>query len=149
MTRGSLARPVRALWSHRQWLYGAYMLVATARIPARTSFHLTTPACDARLTIQNVALSMTKIPHMVLFGIFFLVTLVQFDRLERRSFAWSLVATLFLGVLVELEEGATRTGNCRITDVLPDLSGALVAMGLVLGVALIRQALRRRARAAT
>ena len=62
----------------------------------------------------------------------------QFVRVDRRTVAWSLVATLALGVLVELEEGVTRTGNCRMTDVQPDLVGALVAMALLMAVMLIR-----------
>ena len=48
------------------------------------------------------------------------------------------VATLALGVLVELEEGMTRTGNCRITDVLPDLWGASIVMALVMGIVIVR-----------
>jgi len=120
------------LWRWRRWAYGAYMLVAVARIPARTGFHLRRPACDARPTLENAARSMTKLPHVVLFGLFFLVTAAQFDRIDRRTRSWSVVATAALGLLVELEEGATRTGNCRLTDVLPDVAGALIAMALLL-----------------
>lgn len=104
------------------------------RIPARTGFQLRSPACDVRLTLHNAALSMTKLPHMVLFGLFFLITLAVFDRVDWRSLGWSLVATLAMGLLVELEEGVTRTGNCRLTDVLPDLVGALIALVLAAGV---------------
>jgi VanZ family protein len=71
---------------------------------------------------------------MILFGLFFVVTVIQFDRIDRRALAWSLLATAAMGLLVELEEGATSTGNCRITDVLPDLLGALVAMAVVVGI---------------
>lgn len=84
--------------------------------------------------MHNVELSLTKIPHIVLFGIFFLVTAAQFDRVDRRMLGWSLAATLLLGFLVELEEGATRTGNCRLTDVLPDAVGGLIAMALVVSI---------------
>ena len=107
------------------------MLVAIERIPARTGFRFDGRHCDVRLSLDNVQLSLTKVPHIVLFGIFFLITVVQFDRLDRRAFAWSLLATFALGMLVELEEGATRTGNCRLTDVLPDVVGALIAMTIV------------------
>jgi VanZ family protein len=109
------------------------MFVAVARIPARTGFRLKAPACDMRLTLANAGLSLTKLPHVILFGIFFLLTVLQFDRIDRRTIAWSFVATLAIGVLIELEEGATRTGNCRMTDVLPDLVGALLAMALLYG----------------
>lgn len=124
------------------------MLVAIARIPARTGFRLDGRRCDLRLSLENAQLSLTKVPHIVLFGVFFLITVVQFDRLDRRAFAWSLLATSALGTLVELEEGATRTGNCRLTDVLPDVVGALIAMTLVMATLAIRDRLRHPAVAA-
>jgi hypothetical protein len=130
-------RAVRWVWSYRTWAYAAYMLFAVARIPARTGFRLHTPACDTRLTLHNAQLSMTKVPHIVLFGFFFLLTALQFDHVDRRMLGWSFVATVVLGLLVEVEEGATRTGNCRLTDVLPDAVGALIAMALVISIAAV------------
>jgi hypothetical protein len=85
-----------------------------------------------------------KVPHVVLFGLFFLFTAVQFDRVDRRTLAWSLAGALALGALVELEEGATRTGNCRPANVLPDARGALIAMVLLIGLVMIRDRLRAR-----
>lgn len=117
------------------------MVLAVARIPGRTGFRFHSPACDTRVTLENAGRSLTKVPHMVLFGMFFLLTVIQFDRGDRRALAWSLLATLVLGLLVEIEEGATRTGNCRITDVLPDLVGAVVVMALIIVVAAIRRRL--------
>ena len=129
----------RRIWRQRRWLYAMYMVVAITRIPARTKFHLKSPACDSRLTLENAKLSMTKVPHMVLFGLFALITVAQFNRLDRRALLWSVAATAALGVIVELEEGATRTGNCRITDVLPDIAGALaVLIPLVAAAAAVR-----------
>lgn len=140
--------PLRRLWALRRWAYGAYMLVAVARIPARTGYRLASLRCDARLTIENAALSMTKAPHMVLFGLFFLLTVAQFDHLDRRALGWSLAATAALGLIVELEEGATRTGNCRLTDVLPDLAGGLVVAALLMAIAIVRHRARARVDAA-
>jgi VanZ family protein len=78
--------------------------------------------------------------------LFCLLTVVQFDSIDRRAFGWSLVATGALGLLVELEEGATRTGNCRLTDVLPDVVGALVVVTLLaIAVAVRRSPVARRA----
>lgn len=122
---------MRRIWSWRRWAYGAWLIVAVTRIPARTGFRLVPPACDTRLTLENLGLSMTKVPHMVLFGAFFLITIAMFDRLSRKAFAWSFAATAAIGLLVELQEGATRTGNCRLTDVAPDLVGAAAAAALV------------------
>jgi hypothetical protein len=125
---GVFGRILGSLWAYRRWAYAAYMLVGILRIPARVGFHLMPPACDLRLTSQNLAASLTKVPHIWLFGFFFLLTVAQFDRVTRKTVAWSFFATVVLGLLVELEEGATRTGNCRITDVAPDALGALIAM---------------------
>jgi hypothetical protein len=119
------------------------MAVAVLRIPARVRFHLVAPQCDTRLTLENVSLSMTKVPHMVLFAVFFILTLLQFDRFNLRAFSWSLVATAGLGLLVELEEGASRTGNCRLTDVLPDVAGAAVASAILLAMLTLWRSLRR------
>ena len=119
---------LRRVWRQRRWLYATYMIVAVTRIPARTKFHLVAPVCDTRLTLENASRSMTKVPHMVLFGLFALVTAAQFNRLDRRTIFWSLAATAALGLIVELEEGTTRTGNCRITDVMPDIVGALAML---------------------
>ena len=128
---------VRALWGHRRWAFGAYMLLAVLRLPARVGFRLHAPICDTHLTAGNVALSMTKVPHMVLFGAFALLTVFQFDRIDRRAWRWSLLATVALGVVVELEEGATRTGNCRLTDVLPDVTAAAIAVTALVGLAIV------------
>ena len=138
-------KPLRStllwLWSRRRWAYAGYMLVAVSRIPARTGFRLVAPRCDTRLTLENAALSLTKVPHVVLFGFFFLLTAAQFDRLDRRTLTWSFVATLVVGALVEVEEGATRTGNCRMTDVLPDALGALIVMAFLVAFTAIRHRL--------
>jgi hypothetical protein len=134
----------RRLWALRRWAYAAYMVVAVTQIPARTGFQLQAPACDTRLTMHNVQLSLTKIPHIVLFGFFFLLTAAQFDRVDRRMLGWALAATFVLGLLVEIEEGATRTGNCRLTDVVPDVVGGLIVMGLLVAVTVIVRPLLRR-----
>ena len=66
-------------------------------------------------------------PHRVV-RFLFLLTVAQFERVDRKTVAWSFFATVGLGLLIELEEGATRTGYCRVTDVIPDAWGALIAM---------------------
>lgn len=132
---------LRRVWRQRRWLYATYMIVAVTRIPARTKFHLVAPVCDTRLTLENASRSMTKVPHMVLFGLFALVTAAQFNRLDRRTIYWSLAAVAALGLIVELEEGTTRTGNCRITDVMPDIVGALAMLvPLAVVIAAVRAA---------
>jgi hypothetical protein len=123
---------VRDLWDLRRWAYGACMVVAVSWIPARVGFHLGIPACDTDLTLANAGRSITKVPHIVLFAVFFAGTALQFEQLTRRALLWSLLATTALGVLVELEEGASRTGNCRLMDLLPDIAGAVIAGAVLL-----------------
>jgi hypothetical protein len=127
------------LWSYRRWVYAAYVLYGLLAIPSRTGFHLQPPACNLQLTAQNFTASLTKMPHIVLFGFFFLLTVVQFDRIDRRAVAWSFLATVGMGLLIELEEGATRTGYCRMTDVAPDAWGALIAMAPVMAAVMIHR----------
>jgi len=78
----------------------------------------------------------------VLFGVFCALVLLQFDRVDRRSLAWSVVATTVLGAIIELEEGATRTGNCRLTDLLPDIIGA-VSVAAISGAVVLALRARR------
>lgn len=127
------------LWQRRLWAYAAYMLIAVLRIPARVNYRLLSPTCDTQLTLENAARSMTKVPHIALFAIFFVLTALQFEHMNRRALTWSMVATVALGLLVELEEGATRTGNCRLTDVLPDIAGGLLAVVVILAAKTARR----------
>ena len=138
----ALRRGISFAWSKRRWAFAAYIVYAITRIPARTGFRLIAPACDTRITLENIGLSLTKVPHVVLFGFFFLLIAMQFDRVDRKTVAWSVVATAAMGLIIELEEGATRTGHCRLTDVLPGILGALVAGLLLMSIA----AVYRRAR---
>jgi len=122
----------------RRWGYTLLVIVGALRIPAQAHFRLYAPLCDLRMAWDNLRLSVTKVPHFAVFAVFFLFTAWQFDRLDRRSLSWSLVATLALGILVELEEGATRTGDCRLADLLPDVGGALIAMAFLVPLVLLR-----------
>ena len=122
----------RDLWDLRRWAYALCMVVAVSWIPARVGFHLVIPACDTDLKLANAGRSMTKVPHIALFALFFAVTALQFEQVTRRALIWSLLSTTALGALVELEEGASRTGNCRLADLLPDIAGAVIAGVVVL-----------------
>jgi hypothetical protein len=139
-----LTDTARWSWHQRRWLYAAYVLSGVLRIPARTGFSFIAPACDMGLTVRNAGLSLTKVPHVILFGAFFLLTAAQFDRVDRRTLFWCFIATVGLGVVVELEEGATRTGNCRMTDLLPDALGALLAAALLMASAMVLERLRNK-----
>jgi len=64
----------------RRWGYTLFVIVGALRIPAQAHFRLHAPLCDFRMAWDNSRLSLTKVPHFVLLGVFFLFTAWQFDR---------------------------------------------------------------------
>jgi len=108
-----------------RWAYAIFILLGFLWIPARTGFHLHAPPCDAALNLA----SLMKYKHIFLFGIFFLMTYAQMPK-ARYALLWSALATMAMGVLIELEEGATGTGYCHASDLLPDAAGALIGAAI-------------------
>jgi len=107
-----------------RWAYAIFILLGFIWIPARTGFHLHRPPCETAFDFHLALFSLTKYKHIFLFGVFFLMTWVQLRRV-RYALLWAALATLAMGVLIELEEGATGTGHCAARDLLPDAAGAL------------------------
>ena len=112
-----------------RWAYAIFILLGLFWIPARTGFRLHAPPCDGFVSLRFSLLSLMKYKHIVLFGLFFLFTWVQL-RSARHAMLWAALATLAMGVLIELEEGATGTGYCHARDLLPDAAGALLGSGV-------------------
>ncbi len=112
-----------------RWAYAIFIILAFVWIPARTGFHLHRPPCDPRITFDLALNSLSKYKHVVLFAAFFVMTWVQCRR-SRYALLIAVVATLATGVLIELEEGATGTGYCRATDLLPDAVGGAVGAAI-------------------
>ena len=112
-----------------RWAYGVFLVLACVWIPARTGFHLHAPPCQMRFTRDAVLNSLAKYKHISLWGAFFLMTWVQARR-SRHALLIAAVATIAVGVLIELEEGATGTGMCRATDLLPDGVGAVIGASI-------------------
>jgi hypothetical protein len=108
-----------------RWAYAIFVILAFVWIPARTGFHLHRPPCDMQITLDLAFNSLMKYKHISLWGAFFLMTWVQFRR-SPYALLIAATATIAVGILIELEEGATGTGYCRATDLLPDGVGALI-----------------------
>ena len=122
-----------------RWAYVAFVVLALLRIPARTDFRLRAPSCNPELSADVVAQSLTNVPHIVLFALFFLLTFAQFGGGARRH-GWAAVITLAVGAIVELEQGATRTGNCDLHDMIPNALGVVAGMCAVLAWRSLRRA---------
>lgn len=60
------------------------------------------------------------------------MTVMQFHMRRGTALGWAALATLVMGALAELAEGATQTGHCRMRDLVPDLAAAALEGGIVL-----------------
>ena len=108
-----------------RWAYAIFVVLAFVWIPFRTRFHLHRPPCQMQITLDLALNSLAKYKHISLWAAFFLMTWVQFRR-RRSALLIAAMAAIAVGILIELEEGATGTGMCRATDLLPDGIGALI-----------------------
>jgi len=131
-----------------RWAYVTFILLSVAFFPVRTWFRFESRACDLTCSGSLALTSLTNYPHIVLFGLFFAGTLAQFSQERRRSragsaFAWAGVATMLMGAVVELEQGLTGRGHCRLRDLLPDAAGAVWAATLLWGWSKVRGARSR------
>ncbi len=101
---------------------------------------LSPTACEMLVGRVLALHSFRNTSHIVLFGLCFLLARVQFRRSGSgrggswRANAGAFATTLAVGALVELAEGVTGAGHCRLRDLLPDVAGALLgwALGAVL-----------------
>lgn len=127
-----------------RWAYLGFVVLAVLWIPARTRFRLRAPECDLAITLENAAGSLTNIAHVMLFGVFFAVTVVQFGGSSASRIVKASAATLLFGATIELMQGATRTGNCQLHDLLPDGVAVILAAGLVVLWDRVSRAVRKR-----
>lgn len=119
-----------ALWRKR-WAYVAFVILSLLMIPLRTGFRLVWPSCDLTPTAEQLAQSLGNAPHIVLFAAFFILTAIQFRGPTAARFAKSALVAFVVGIIVELEQGATRTGNCDLEDLVPNAIGILIGMGVM------------------
>lgn len=113
--------------------YGAFFVLSIAYFPIKSGFELDPQRC--RTTI-DLALSFSNYAHMVLFAVFFI-----FSYLHFRSSGWktppflpAAIMTLLMGMLVEIAQGLTATGNCRVRDLISDSIGAILGALVVITV---------------
>ena len=120
------------LWGKR-WAYAAFCAVMLLYFPARVAFHLHPQPCELVPSLGLALYSLQNYPHIVIFAAFYLLSWVQFRGAGAARFAWAGLATLVMGALVEIAEGLTGQGPCRVRDLVPDSAGALlVALPLAL-----------------
>ena len=114
-----------------RWAYVAFIAAGLLYFPMHVGFHFQPRACQLAFGPQLAVHSLKNFPHIVLFAIFFVVSAIHF-RAGRTSheamFLPAAIATLTVGMLVEIAEGVTGAGNCRLRDLIPDSVGALLGV---------------------
>jgi len=93
----------------KRWAYALFVLLSLAYIPARTGFQLQWPHSEGVPSLALAAFSLNNYAHIVLFALFFLVTVMQFPVRGGSALAWSALATLVMGSIC-------RTRGRRHTD---------------------------------
>jgi len=118
---GALAfRPTR-------WAYFTFVALGVLFFPARVGFHFHPQPCECALNVPLALFSLTNYGHLVRFTIFFLMTSVQMRGVRLRTqLLLATGAVMAMGIYVELAEGLTGEGHCRLRDLVPDLAGAIV-----------------------
>jgi hypothetical protein len=124
--------------SFTRWAYAVFVILAFVWIPACTGFHLHRPPCEFQITVDGALNSLAKYKHITLWAAFFRMTWVHV-RGGRHPLLIAAAAATAVGVLIEIEEGATGTGYCHSSDLLPDAIGAL--LGAIVATICRRRAL--------
>ena len=126
-----------------RWAYFAFIAAGLAYFPMHVGFHFHPRACELVFGPRLALHSLTNVPHVILFGIFFVLSAIHF-RVSRQSddgvLLSATIATLTVGALVEIAEGVTGAGNCRLRDLIPDSAGASLGAVVMMLWLMIRPA---------
>src|SRR5258705_3344655 len=105
----------------KRWAYPAFVVLGLLYFPAQAHFHVHVPKCEQLLpTVKVLVLSLHNYAYIALFAGFYWMSWVQFRRTDARA-VWALLATLLVGVLLEIAEGMSMTGRgqCRLSGLAP------------------------------
>ncbi len=116
----------------KRWAYATFIVLGLLYFPVSVGFVFNSRPCEWTFGLDLAVYSLTNFAHIVLFAVFFVMTIAQFRyELTWRTFGWSMLAVVVMGLLVELAEGLTGEHNCRMRDLIPDAAGGLLGAGLV------------------
>ncbi|HUO85503.1 MAG TPA: VanZ family protein [Thermoanaerobaculia bacterium] len=131
-----------SLWVSRV-AYGLLVLQAPLYFLAEGGFRPSSQMCEWTFSLALARHSFGNYPHIVLFTVFFLLTYAQLPHARRRV-VWSVAATLGMGLLVELAQGVSGHGHCRMRDLIPDFVGALLGFIIMAAETKLWRLLQRR-----
>ena len=115
-----------------RWTYITFVVLGLFYFPASLGFRLNPQPCQLAFDMPLAVHSLTNYKHIVLFTLFFIMTRAQFRTSAWSAFAWAALATMVMGMLIELAEGVTGNGHCRSRDLIPDAVGTVLGAVVVL-----------------
>ena len=119
----------------RRWAYFAFVVASLSYFAEKANYHLRPLVCELSFTPQLAAFSLRNFPHIILFAIFFIFTVLHARAsgiTRKSSLTFAAIATLVMGALVELGEGLSGSGHCRMRDLIPDTAGLLLGATAIL-----------------
>jgi hypothetical protein len=115
-----------------RWAYITFVLLGLLYFPASVGFRLDPQPCELAINIPLAIHSLTNYGHIVRFALFTVMTSAQFRSSNWSAFAWAAMAATVMGVLIEIDEGVTGKGHCRLRDMIPNAVGVLLGTVIVL-----------------
>lgn len=115
-----------------RWAYVTFVMLGLLFFPARVGFRFDPQPCEVAFNIPLAIFSLTNYRHIVLFTLFFVMTSAQLRMSNWSAFALAALTVIGMGILVELLEGVTGVGHCRVRDLVPDAAGILLGSIVVL-----------------
>jgi hypothetical protein len=112
--------------------YIGFIALGLFYFPAKAGFRLDPHPCELAFNLRFAVHSLSNYAHIVLFALFFVLTRAQLRTSKWPAIAWATALTIAMGVLVEVAEGATGQGHCRLRDLIPDTIGAIAGSVVVL-----------------
>ena len=114
-----------------RWAYITYIVLGLIYFPVSVGFRLDPQPCALALSIPMAIHSLTNYAHIVLLLWFFLMTSAQLCMSHWSGFAWAALISITMGILVQLAQGITGRGHCRLRDLIPDTAGILLGAAIV------------------
>lgn len=122
---------VLALRGNR-WAYIAFMVLGLLYFPMTVGFRFNPQPCELMPSLALARFSLTNYAHIGLFALCFVITSAQFQQFNRPACASTALITVVFGALVEIAEGVTGHGHCRLRDLVPDAAGAVLGAVITL-----------------
>ncbi len=118
----------------KRWAYIAFMLSSFLYFPAQVGLHIDPKSCEMLVPLNLALYSFHNYGHEILFTLFFVVSVIHFSRgsdSHRSVLVKSAIGSLLYGLIIEIGEGISGHGHCRLRDLLPDSAGIVAGLMIV------------------